>query len=213
MNRAERHEWATGLLGAWAVGAVDPTEEADVRRHLAECATCRHEAAQLRDAVEDLVDAGELASPSVWEQVLSTIHARVGPEAEDWLAQGAPAPEPRIRVALVDDEADMRDLWRLWLSKAGGFEVVGEAGDGDGAVALAVRERPDVLVLDLAMPGRSGLDALGRLEVCAPATKVLACSSYEDLLSEAVVRGAAGRFLKSGSNDSLSESLRRIAGG
>jgi CheY-like chemotaxis protein len=210
MNRAERHGWATGLLGAWAVGAVDPEEEADMRRHLAECPTCRQEATQLRDAVEQLVDAGELASPSVWEEVLSTIHSRVGPEAEDWLAKGAPVEPPRIRVGLVDDEADMRNLWRTWLSQAGGFEVVGEAHDGDGAVALAVREHPDVLVLDLAMPGRSGLDALGRLEACAPATKVLACSAHEDLLSEAVVRGADGSWLKNRSQASLPESLRRL---
>src|SRR4051812_43642698 len=96
MNRAERHGWATGLLGAWAVGAVDPAEETDMRRHLTECTICRQEAAQLRDAVEDLVDAGELASPAVWEDILSTIHARVGPEAEEWLAEGAPIAPSRI---------------------------------------------------------------------------------------------------------------------
>jgi CheY-like chemotaxis protein len=210
MNRAERHGWATGLLGAWAVGAVDPAEEADMRSHLAECATCGAEATRLRDAVEELVDAGEMASPAVWESVLSTIHSRVGPEAEKWLAEGAPASMPRIRVALVDDEADIRDLWRMWLSEAGGFEVVGEAGDGDGAVSLAAREHPDVIVLDLAMPGRSGLEALGRLELCAPSTKILACSSYEELLSEAVGRGAAGGYLKTRGRESLPESLKRL---
>ena len=210
MNRAERHGWATGLLGAWAVGAVDPAEEADMRRHLAECATCRAEATQLRDALEQLVDAGELASPTVWESVLSTINSRVGPEAEQWLAVGAPATAPRIRVALVDDEADIRDLWRLWLSEAGGFEVVGEAGDGDGAVALALRERPDVIVLDLAMPGRSGLEALGRLGACSPATKVMACSAYEELLSEAVGRGAAGGYLKTRPDQTLPDSLKAL---
>jgi CheY-like chemotaxis protein len=210
MNRAERHGWATGLLGAWAVGAVDPAEEADMRRHLAECPVCRNEATQLRDVVEELVDSGDLASPAVWESVLTTIHSRVGPEAERWLAAGAPAVS-RIRVALVDDEPDIRDLWRSWLSAAGGFEVVGEAGDGDGAVALAQRERPDVIVLDLAMPGRSGLEALGRLEACAPTTKVLACSAHEELLSEAVSRGADAGYLKTRAHVSLTESLKRLA--
>jgi CheY-like chemotaxis protein len=210
MNRAERHGWATGLLGAWAVGAVDPAEEADMRRHLTECDTCRDEATQLRDTVEELVDAGELASPSVWESVLSTIHGRVGPEAEHWLAEGAPHPPHRIRVALVDDEADIRDLWRAWLSAAGEFEIVGEADDGDGAVALVMRERPDVVVLDLVMPGRSGLAALERIEACAPATKILACSGYADLLSEAVDRGAAASWLKTGPVETLSESLKRL---
>lgn len=206
MNRAERHGWAAGLLGAWAVGAVDPAEEADMRRHLAECGLCRDEAAQLRDAVEGLVEAGDLASPGVWEQVLTTIHSRVGAEAEAWLR----VIEPTIRVGLVDDEPDMRDLWRAWLSRAGGFEVVGEAGDGDSAVAMAERERPDVLVLDLAMPGRSGLDALPGLGVRAPGTKVLACSAHEDLLTEAVDRGAAGGFLKSGHGRELPARLREV---
>ena len=210
MNRAERHGWVTGLLGAWAVGAVDPAEEADIREHLTECEACRIESAQLRDAMEGLVDAGELASPAVWESVLSTIHSRVGPEAEHWLASGVRPPATRIRVALVDDEADIRDLWRAWLSSAGGFEIVGEADDGDGAVALVLRERPDVVVLDLVMPGRSGLAALERIEACAPNTKILACSGHAELLSEAVVRGAAASWLKTGPVETLPESLKRL---
>jgi CheY-like chemotaxis protein len=210
MNRAERHGWATGLLGAWAVGAVDPAEEADIRAHLVECEPCRIESVQLRDAMEGLVDSGELASPAVWESVLSTIHSRVVPEAEHWLAEGEQSVPARIRVALVDDEADIRDLWRAWLSTAGGFEIVGEAGDGDGAVALVLRERPDVVVLDLVMPGRSGLAALERIEACAPATKILACSGYADLLSEAVGRGAAASGLKTGPVETLPESLKRL---
>lgn len=209
MNRAARHGWTAGLLGAWAVGAVDPEEEADMRRHLAECDACGAEAAQLRDALEGLVEAGELPSPAVWERVLSTIHGRVGPQAEAWLHAVEPG---TIRVGLVDDEPDMRDLWRTWLARAGGFEVVGEAGDGDAAVDLAVREHPDVLVLDLAMPGRSGLDALARLGACAPAIKVLACSAHEDLLSQAVDQGAAAGFLKSGPGRDLPDRLRQVLG-
>ncbi len=131
MNRAERHGWAPGC---WAHGPLAPWTRQRRRTCAAtspKCAAYRDEATQLRDAVEGLLDAGELASPSVSEAVLSTIHSRVGPEAEQWLAEGAPATPPRIRVALVDDEADIRSLWRIWLVAAGGFEVVGEAGDGD----------------------------------------------------------------------------------
>jgi CheY-like chemotaxis protein len=192
------------------VGAVDPAEEADMRRHLAECDSCQAQASQLRDAVEGLVERGEIAPPAVWERVLATIYSRVGPEAEAWLQV---QPRERIRVALVDDEADVRDLWRLRLTRDGDFEVVGEAGDGDAAVALAERERPDVLVLDLAMPGRSGLEALSRLVACAPGTKVLACSAYEELLDEAVDLGAAETYLKTAPPEGLPESLRRLASG
>jgi CheY-like chemotaxis protein len=210
MNRAERHGWAAGLLGAWAVGAVDPAEEADMRRHLAECRLCRDEAAQLRDAMEGLVEASDPASPEVWEQILSIIHSRVGPEAEAWLHV---VEASTIRVGLVDDEPDMRDLWRTWLSRDGGFEVVGEAGDGDGAVAMAERERPDIIVLDLVMPGRSGLDALDSLGTFAPDTKVVVCSAHEDLVHEAVDRGADDGFLKSGPSQDLPDRLRQVLAG
>jgi CheY-like chemotaxis protein len=209
MNRVERHAWAAGLLGAWAVGAVDPAEEADMRRHLAECELCRDEAAELRNAMEGLVEVDDLAPAEVWDQILSIIHSRVGPQAEAWLHV---VETSTIRVGLVDDEPDMRDLWRTWLSRDGGFEVVGEAGDGDAAVAMAERERPDVIVLDLIMPGRSGLDALDGLGTLAPDTKVMACSAYEDLLSQAVDRGADGGFLKSGPSQELPDRLRQLLG-
>jgi DNA-binding NarL/FixJ family response regulator len=91
-----------------------------------------------------------------------------------------------------------------------GGDVVGEASDGDGAVALALREQPDVLVLDLVMPGRSGFDALGRLEACAATTKVLACSAHEDLLNEAVGRGASAGYLKTRPDEPLPESVKRL---
>ena len=208
MTDADRHAWAAGLLGAWAVGAVEAREEREMRRHLASCDVCRAEAAQLRSAVEELVEVGDIPAPWVWERVLTTIHGRVGPEAERWL-HSRPV-RSSIRVGLVDDEADIRFLWRAWLSKAGGFEVVGEAGDGDGAVALAVRERPDVLVLDLAMPGRSGLDALDHLWIRAPGTRVLACSSHEDLLERAVGHGADAGFLKTRPVERLADSLREL---
>jgi CheY-like chemotaxis protein len=204
-----QHRWVWGLLGAWAVGAVDRSEEVAIVNHLDQCAPCAQEAAQLREAMNELVAVDGEASPRVWEQVLSTIHGRVGGEAEGWLRQRVPAD---IRVALVDDDSDMRVLWRAWLARAGGFEVVGEANNGDAAVALAVRQRPDVLVLDLAMPGRSGLDALRRLSEAAPATRVLACSAYEELLSVAAERGAAGGILKTVRAETLPESVRRLVG-
>jgi CheY-like chemotaxis protein len=209
MSSADRHETVSRLLGAWAVGAVEDGEEAAVRRHLDECEGCRTEALQLREAMVELVAAADEASPRVWERVLSTIHGRVALEAEGWLRA---QPAAQIRVGLVDDDADMRILWRTWLARAGGFEVVGEASNGDAAVALAVDQRPDVLVLDLAMPGRSGLDALTRLGAAAPGTRVLACSAYEDLLSVAVDRGAAGSVLKPVRAEGFPDSVRKLVG-
>jgi CheY-like chemotaxis protein len=210
MNQASRHVRVSRLLGAWAVGAVDDEEAALISVHLDECGLCRADAAGLQDAVAAIPDVEGPPPERIWERVLTTLYHRVGSEAEDWL-QRSPVEAEMIRVGLVDDEPDIRFLWRTSLRRAGGFEVVGEAGDGGGAVTLAAREQPTVLVLDLAMPGRSGLDALVEIERQSPATKVLACSSYEELLDEATDQGAAGVFLKTEPLESLARSVRLLA--
>jgi CheY-like chemotaxis protein len=213
MTESARHVHVSKLLGAWAIGAVDDDEAALISVHLEECDRCRADAAGLHDAVAALPSSQGPPPERIWERVLSTLYSRVGSEAEDWLQRslGAGGDADPIRVALVDDEPDIRFLWRASLKRAGGFEVVGEAGDGGAAVMLAAREQPTVLILDLAMPGRSGLDALTEIERHSPETKVLACSSYEELLFEATDQGAAGVFLKTEPLELLARSVRLLA--
>lgn len=91
-----------------------------------------------------------------------------------------------VRVVVVDDEPEVRLLLRYVLAGDGRFAVVGEAGDGAEAVRVTERERPDAVVLDLMMPGVSGLEALPRLRELAP---VVVVSAYDER-EAAAARGA-----------------------
>ncbi len=111
-----------------------------------------------------------------------------------------------IRVLVVDDHAVVREGIRSVLERQPGFEVVGEAGDGTAAVKLAVAVAPDVVVLDVSMPGGSGLRAAAELRQQAPESRVLILSMYDnaEYALEAVRAGASGYLLK----DSAATDLR-----
>lgn len=83
-----------------------------------------------------------------------------------------------IRVALADDTPEYRQLLRIILEQAGGFEIVGEAANGEEAVQLCEVERPDVLVLDLAMPVMDGLEAIPLVRAIAPGTAIVVVSGF-----------------------------------
>lgn len=103
-----------------------------------------------------------------------------------------------IRVVLVDDDADLRLLVRTTLESAGGFEIVGEGQTGADAVAIAGSRQPDILLLDLVMPGSGGLEVLPRLREVAPRTKVVIFSGTQRTQMEplAAARGAVGYLEK-----------------
>lgn len=97
-----------------------------------------------------------------------------------------------IRVLVVDDDADTRRLVKICLSMEAGFTVVGEAGDGSSAVEVAKSCQPDVVLLDLEMPGMNGLDAIPALRQAVPDTKIAVLSAFPDpfTLGDALSRGA-----------------------
>lgn len=104
---------------------------------------------------------------------------------------------PPLRVLLVDDTAEIRRLMRLVLARSGRFEVVGEAEDGDAAVDAAGRLRPDLVLLDLAMPGTDGIQALPRLRSVAPDAAVIVLSGFAaDAFREAVLAAGAQGYLE-----------------
>jgi DNA-binding NarL/FixJ family response regulator len=117
-----------------------------------------------------------------------------------------------ISVLLVDDHALVRKGFRLMLDAQPDLTVVGEAGDGEEAVALATRLRPDVVVMDLHMPGLDGVRATERITGDLPGVRVLALSTFD--LDENVVsalRAGAGGFLpKDVSPEELVEGVRVV---
>lgn len=128
-------------------------------------------------------------------------------------AAEAGAEFPRsVRVLLVDDQASTRDLVRWTLEDDQRFRVVGEAPDGREAVALARHHQPDLVLLDLAMPGVGGLEALPLLRAVAPQARIVVFSSLDpaDVADRALSQGAAGYLCKGGEPDRLLDDLQRI---
>ncbi len=122
---------------------------------------------------------------------------------------------PAIRIMLVDDHAIVREGVRHVLAATPGLEVVGEAGDGDTALALAQECRPDVVVLDLSLPGLSGLEVTRQLRVLLPAVRILILSVHDhaEYVVGAVRAGANGYLRKDSSPTELREALWAVASG
>jgi DNA-binding NarL/FixJ family response regulator len=120
-----------------------------------------------------------------------------------------------IRVALVDDQMLIRQGIRSLLELAGDIIVVAEAGDGDEASAVIARERPDVVLLDLRMPRKSGVDVLRELRAAGnlPPTIILTTFDDDEALLEGVRAGARGYLLKDVSLEQLTEAIRVVATG
>jgi len=120
-----------------------------------------------------------------------------------------------IRVLLVDDHTLFRNGVKALLQRHPEFEVVGEAGDGLEGVKRAKSLKPDVVLLDIHMPGVSGKEAVQLIAEEAPSTHVVMLTVSEDAedLIEAVRAGARGYLLKNIDTDFLLESLRRAARG
>lgn len=120
----------------------------------------------------------------------------------------------RLRVLIADDHRMLRDALRLVLEPE--CEIAGEAASGEDAVATALKTRPDVIVLDLGMPGIGGLEAAHQLAKRLPASKVLILSQYEDdeyvieALSEAHV---AGYLTKADAASELLQAVRAVHAG
>jgi two-component system NarL family response regulator len=118
------------------------------------------------------------------------------------------------RLLVVDDVP----LFRAGLTSAlngAGYDVIGEAADGESAVAVAESEQPDIVLLDILMPGMSGIDVLGKIRAVSPASEVLLLTgseSEEDLVA-AIRGGARGYILKDMPFDELVGVIDNVAGG
>jgi DNA-binding NarL/FixJ family response regulator len=122
-----------------------------------------------------------------------------------------------IRVGLADDQPLIRDGLRYQLGLEPDIEVVGVAGDGEQAVALALAERPDVLVMDIRMPVLDGIAATRRLveHPHAPPTRVLVLTTFhlDEYVYGALRAGASGFLLKDATPEQLVDAVRTVAAG
>ena len=121
----------------------------------------------------------------------------------------------KIQLLICDDHNVVREGLRFLLKTADDIEIVGEADNGHRAVAETKRLRPDVVLMDLAMPLLNGVEATRRIALEAPAAKVLILSSYNDdqHLQQAVEAGAAGYLLKETASQDLLLAIRETAKG
>jgi two-component system, NarL family, response regulator LiaR len=120
-----------------------------------------------------------------------------------------------IRVLIADDHAVVRQGLRTFLDLQEDIEVVGEAADGEEALAAAERLGPDVVLIDLVMPRLDGIQALRRLRERVPAARAIVLSSFvdDDKLFPAVRAGAAGYLLKDVQPQELVAAIRTVHGG
>ncbi|WP_017587669.1 response regulator [Nocardiopsis ganjiahuensis] len=123
--------------------------------------------------------------------------------------------EARIGVLIVDDHPVVRDGIRGMFEREPGFEVVGEAADGGRAVELARSLEPDVVLMDLRMPGTSGVEAIRELTRLRVATRVLVLTTYatDSDVGPAIEAGATGYLLKDALPDELVRAVRLAARG
>jgi DNA-binding NarL/FixJ family response regulator len=120
-----------------------------------------------------------------------------------------------IKVLIADDQALVRSGFRMILEARDDLEVVGEASDGEQAVRLAGQTRPDVVLMDVRMPGLDGVSATARLKAAADAPKIIILTTYdlEEPLYAALRAGASGFLLKDVRPADLVEAIRVVAGG
>ena len=120
-----------------------------------------------------------------------------------------------IRILVVDDHAVVRSGLKLLLSAEPDLEVVGEAGNARDAVFEVRAQKPDVVLLDVVMPGESGIEAVPKLLHESPETKVLVLSMQDDpnYVREAFAAGASGYVLKEAADAEVVDAIRQVAAG
>jgi DNA-binding NarL/FixJ family response regulator len=120
-----------------------------------------------------------------------------------------------IRVVLVDDDALIREGLRMIIDQAGDLEVVATAGNGEEALSIAAKHRPDVILMDVRMPVLDGIEATRRITNAEGAPRVIMLTTFEldEYVFEALRAGASGFLLKRTEPEQLVEAIRVVAGG
>lgn len=121
----------------------------------------------------------------------------------------------KIRVMLVDDHVLVREGTREFLERENDLQVVAEAGDGAQAVELATQHRPDVIIMDIAIPKLNGIDATKQIKALYPATAILVLTAYDNdqYIFASLEAGAAGYLLKDIKMHDLVQAIRAVYSG
>ena len=121
----------------------------------------------------------------------------------------------RIRILIADDHAVLRTGLRMLIGSQRDLEVVGEASDGDEVVRKVALLRPDVALVDISMPGSSGIKAIERIRAAAPATRVLVLTMHDmpAYLRAALAAGASGYVVKRAADSALLAAIRDVHAG
>jgi DNA-binding NarL/FixJ family response regulator len=117
-----------------------------------------------------------------------------------------------IRVVLADDHAVVRKGIREFLEEEGDIVVVAEAADGKQAIAMVGEHQPDVAVLDIQMPGASGIEATRRIKAAQPGVRILVLTAYDDdpYIFALLQAGASGYILKTAASSELVQAVRAV---
>jgi DNA-binding NarL/FixJ family response regulator len=120
----------------------------------------------------------------------------------------------KTRVLIVDDHQVFRDGLKLVINHQSDMEVVGEAGNGEKAIALTRELRPDIILMDVKMPVMDGAETTSRILAEMPSMKILGMSIYDDdgFMANMLRAGALGYILKGCDSVELSNAIRRIVG-
>ena len=117
-----------------------------------------------------------------------------------------------VAVAIVEDDAQARKILAQWITRASGFRLAGEWGDGESALDLLPAKKPNVVLMDINLPGISGVEAVKKLKLLLPATQFVMLTVYEDAdhLYNALAAGASGYLLKQTPRDELLSALEDV---
>jgi PAS domain S-box-containing protein len=178
----------------------------DLDRQSSAHGAARRTMATARAMMDDLLEDSRPDGLSPGELVRGQGHAATLTEA---VPPQPPAPAGALRVLLADDAEDIRLLLRMTLTTTHGFDVVGEAGDGQQAVHLAAEHSPDVILLDLSMPVMDGLQAIPELRRVSPNTRIVVLSGFDGarMMPVAMELGAHAYIEKGEAMHALVETL------
>jgi DNA-binding NarL/FixJ family response regulator len=121
----------------------------------------------------------------------------------------------KIRIVIADDHAILRDGVRALLKQSDDFEIVAEAGDGNAAIEACRREKPDVVIMDINMPGLGGIEATLVLRKEMPTLRIVILTQYDDreYIRRLLKAGVAGYILKKSAGSALSDAVRAVSRG